>query len=49
MPKQRKGVEDFDLTTEAGREGLSLVRNRGADRVVKSVEKYQKRSQHKVC
>ena len=48
MPKLRKKSDDYDETTERGREGLSLLRNRGADRVVKYVQKYQEASQHKV-
>ena len=48
MPPTRKGSEQFDLSTPAGREGLSLLRNRGALRVIKSVKKYQEASKHKV-
>ena len=48
MPKVRKSSEDHDPKTERGRAGLSLLRNRGADRVLKQVQKYQEASQHKV-
>ena len=48
MPKLRKKSDDYDETTEQGREGLSLLRNRGADGVVKYVQEYQEASQHKV-
>ena len=48
MPQTRKGSDQFDLSTPAGREGLSLLRNRGAIRVIKTVKKYQEASKHKV-
>ena len=48
MPKRRKSSEDHDPETVKGRAALSLLRNRGADRVLKQVKEYQKASQHKV-
>ena len=48
MPKLRKNSDDYDQNTVKGREALSLLRNRGADRVVKYVQKYQNASKHKV-
>ena len=48
MGNKRKSSTDFDLTTDAGRKGLSSLRNRGADRVVKAVRDYQRRTNHKV-
>ena len=48
MPKTRKDSLEYDTSTHKGREGLSSLRNRAADRIVKSVKKYQATSQHKV-
>lgn len=48
MPKARKSIEDYDSTTAEGRAKLSLLRNRGAQRVIGSVKNYQKASQYKV-
>ena len=48
MPKLRKKAEDYDPDTARGREALSLMRNRGADRVINYVKRYQEASEHKV-
>ena len=48
MGNKKKYSTDFDLTTDAGKKGLSSLRNRGADRLVKMVKAYQGRSKHKV-
>ena len=48
MPKKRKSSEEYDEKTVSGREKISLLRNRGADRVVETIKKYQQSSQHKV-
>ena len=48
MPKARKPTSEYDVNTPSGREGLSLLRNRGADRIVETVKLYQAASQHKV-
>ena len=48
MPKLRKTSEEYDTQTEQGRVGLSMLRNRGADRVIKQIKKYQEASHHKV-
>ena len=48
MGNKKKSCTDFDLTSDAGRKGLSSLRNRGADRLVKAVKNYQGRTKHKV-
>ena len=48
MPPTRKSIEDYDSSTPDGRAKLSLLRNRGAQRMIDRVKDYQKASQHKV-
>ena len=48
MPPIRKSIEDYDSSTPDGRAKLSLLRNRGAQRMIERVKDYQKSSQHKV-
>ena len=48
MAPARKSFEDYDASTSDGRAKLSLLRNRGAQRMIDRVKDYQKSSQYKV-
>ena len=48
MPKGRKSDFEYDTTSTAGKNGLSALRNRGADRMIDTVKDYQRASNHKV-
>ena len=46
MPRTRKSTEGSDCNTGKGKKRISAIRNRGADRAVDYLKKFQKSSKH---
>ena len=46
MPRTRKSIESFDSNSDKGKKRISAIRNRGADRAVDYLKKFQNSSKH---